>query len=636
VFLAIANIMRSIPNHRYFNGVLALCGGLLVVPGAVRADEVLPRMARPTFGVTGGVNNRAQTVTIASATSGASIAYTTDGSIPTESGGIVTHGILYSDAVSITPPTTLSAIAFKSGYLDSGVRIEGYALPAAVPAVDPIASDLAMIDPLPMATVTPTLNVLFNFSATSGGGITPVGNLVQYSDGTFYGMTNLGGSGNNGSVFKMTPAGALTTLVSFTGTNGTDPDAGLVLGSDGNFYGMANGGGSSSDGTVFKMTPAGVLTTLVSFTGTNGSFPDGALVQGSDGNFYGVAGAGGSSNFGTVFKITPAGVLTTLVSFTGTIGADLGSSPAAGLVQGSDGNFYGTTEFGGTANDGTVFKMTPTGTLTTLVSFTGAANGANPRAALVQGSDGNFYGTTQLGGSSSDGIVFKITPTGTLTTLVSFTGAANGAAPYEDLVPGSDGNFYGATNLGGSANEGTVFMMTPAGVLTTLLSFTGTNGAFARTGLMQSIDGNFYGTTLDGGSASDGVAFQLIALPPVAAPAFSPVAGTHAGAQTVTITSTTSGASFYYTTDGSTPSEFNGTLYSGPVMISSTMTLNAIAHASGFSDSSVTSGTFTITAATPMASSGGGGAPSYWFYLAIAALAAARYVQIWNTAKSIK
>ena len=252
----------------------------------------------------------------------------------------------------------------------------------------------------------------------------------------------------------------------------------LVQGSDGNFYGTTAAGGTSDIGTVFQMTPAGALTTLVSFSGTNGSSPFAALVQGTDGNFYGTTAAGGNLNlnygagFGTVFKMTPAGVLTTLVVFSGANGwkslrrpgaghqwqflrhnriwwksqfkrrlwlwhgvsndprrgvddaglvqpAPMAAYRVGGLVQGSDGNFYGTTDGGGAGGGGTVFKMTPAGVLTTLVSFYGA-NGNNPQAPLVQGSDGNFYGTTEYGGANGLGTVFQVTTNGTLTTLVSF------------------------------------------------------------------------------------------------------------------------------------------------------------------------------------------------------------------------
>jgi len=332
----------------------------------------------------------------------------------------------------------------------------------------------------------------------------------------------------------------------------------------------------------------GAVTSLVSFTGDNGSTPYAGLVQGSDGNFYGTTSGGGSGNDGTVFMMTPTGALTTLVSFNGANG----STPYAGLVQGSDGNFYGTTYYGGSVNQGTVFQVTSTGALTTLISFTGT-NGAYPEAAPVQGSDGNFYGTTFGGGIDGIGTVYQLTPAGVLITLVSFI-QTNGDQPLDALVQGSDGNFYGTTDLGGSANDGTVFQVTPAGVLTTLVSFDGANGANPTAALVQASDGKFYGTTQNGGITNSGVIFQLVVPPQAVAPTFSPAVGTYTSVQTVTITSSTSGASIRYTIDGSTPTETHGTLYSGPVSISADTSFAAVAYAPGFTDSAVTNAKYTI------------------------------------------
>jgi len=394
----------------------------------------------------------------------------------------------------------------------------------------------------PCAVAGAAYELLHSFVPGTTEGSPPDAGLVQGSDGNFYGTTGGGGANGYGTVFKMTPAGALTTLVNFTddgATNkGAEPRAGLVLGSDGNFYGTTQGGGASGFGTVFKMTPAGALTTLVEFTGngaTNaGSGPTAGLVQSiDDGNFYGTTSGGGANGDGTIFKMTPAGVLTTLVEFIyyGPTNEDAspvageGASPVAGLVQGSDGNFYGTTESGGgppvypNVDVGTIFKMTPAGVLTTLVEFTidGATNkGANPRAGLVLGSDGNFYGTTTIGGANDFGTVFKMTPAGALTTLVEFTGngATNaGRYPGAGLVQGSDGNFYGTTDMGGANDEGTVFSITPAGVLTTLVSFTGNGatdqGSSPQAGLVQGSNGNFYGTTTQGGADGAGTVFRI-------------------------------------------------------------------------------------------------------------------------------
>jgi uncharacterized repeat protein (TIGR03803 family) len=221
-----------------------------------------------------------------------------------------------------------------------------------------------------------------------------------------------------------------------------------------------------------------VLTILYSFTGSNdGGNPSARLLQGSDGYFYGTAQNGGTNNAGTVFKISAHGVLTNLYSFTG--GND-GANPQAGLVQGGDGYFYGTSYDGGANSAGTVFKISTNGTLTNLYFFTGGNDGENPQAGLVQGSDGYFYGTTQNGGTNSDGTVFKITPDGILTTLYAFGSITNGegwpqdgANPYAGLVKGSDGNFYGTTEYHGTNdyNNGTVFEIDTNGALTNLYSF---------------------------------------------------------------------------------------------------------------------------------------------------------------------
>ena len=379
------------------------------------------------------------------------------------------------------------------------------------------------------------LTTLASFDGSNGQ--TPAAMLVQGSDGNFYG-TAYGGGANvyYGAVFKITPAGTLTTLYSFCSKSGCSdgaiPLAGLVQGTDGNFYGTTTNGGSGYSslcdggcGTVFRITPAGVLTTLYTFTGgTDGANPEAGLVQGSDGNFYGTTKGGGAHlDDGTVFKITSAGAFATLYSFCAQSGCSDGTEPKAGLVQGADGNFYGTTSNGGAANAiGTVFKITPAGTLTTLYSFTGGADGGAPKAGLVQGKDGNFYGRTTSGGSgnySDGGTVFKITPAGVLTTLYSF---GYTWAPYTcdnfyptcaGLVQGTDGNFYGTTTYFGFYESGSVFRMTPAGALTRLHSFCAQNGCpdgeNPQAGLVQGRDGKFYGTTWGGGANGDGTVFSL-------------------------------------------------------------------------------------------------------------------------------
>jgi len=378
-----------------------------------------------------------------------------------------------------------------------------------------------------------TYLTLHSFNSTDGND--PLGALVQGVDGNFYGTTHSGGSFNQGTVFKISPGGTVTTLHSFCAQtscpDGSNIGAPLALGTDGNFYGTTTSGGSNGYGTVFKITGAGALTTLYNFCSqtncNDGIGPEAGLVQGVDGNFYGATYAGGVGAFGTVFKITPAGALTTLYSFCpqGFACTD-GAAPVAGLVQGSDGNLYGTTtDFGAHSQGGTVFKITPSGTLTTLYSFcalASCADGINPfKAVLVQGADGNFYGTTSAGGThSGTGTIFKITPSGTLTTLYNFCAQNNctdGINPYMGVMLGSDGNFYGTTSSGGSnslSGYGSVFKITPTGTLTTLYNFcpagfSCTDGLTPLAGLVQSTGGTFYGTTSTGGANDDGTVFSL-------------------------------------------------------------------------------------------------------------------------------
>jgi uncharacterized repeat protein (TIGR03803 family) len=364
-----------------------------------------------------------------------------------------------------------------------------------------------------VASPAQTFATLVNFNG-SNGTAPDYECLVQGIDGNFYGTTAWGGANGGaygyGTIFKITPSGALTTLYSFAGTDGSLPYTGLVQATNGYFYGTTYGGGVNGYGTIFKITPSGTLTTLYSFAGSDGVQPFGGLVQGTDGNFYGTTFYGGfyggANGYGTVFKITPSGRLTTLYSFAG----NDGKYPAAGLIQATSGSFYGTTEFGGANDYGTIFKITPGGTLTTLYSFAGV-DGGIPAASLVQARNGNFYGTTYSGGVGY-GTVFKITPSGTLETLYSFAGTS-ASNPASGLIQATNGSFYGATQNGGSNNCslgcGTIFEITPGGTLTILIDFGGINGAQPIGGLVQGTDGTFYGTTDGGGSIGRGTVFSL-------------------------------------------------------------------------------------------------------------------------------
>ena len=268
-------------------------------------------------------------------------------------------------------------------------------------------------------------------------------------------------------------------------------------------------------GTMGLALKAGAQTVTIlhtfSSSATNGSTPFAGLIQGSDGNFYGTTEFGGSAGVGTVFRISASGAYTNLYSFASTYSFD-GWQPLAGLVQGSDGNLYGTTYMKGASNCscGNVFRISPGGVYTNLHYFSSLTNdGGSPRGALVQGSDGNFYGTAVSGGSGTGGggVVYRISPGGSYTNLYSFPSyPKDGYSPIGALTPGSDGNFYGTTLSGGTNSFGTVFRISPSGSYSNLHSFAGgfyygnSDGQHPYGPLVQGHDGNFYGTTAGGGT----------------------------------------------------------------------------------------------------------------------------------------
>jgi uncharacterized repeat protein (TIGR03803 family) len=325
-------------------------------------------------------------------------------------------------------------------------------------------------------TPSGTLITLYSFCSRGGIGVCtdgeePTSGVVQAANGNFYGTTTGGGHGF-GTIFTITPKGKIVQLYSFC-TNFTCPEGknpnGLVQATNGNLYGTAAFGGQGSVGTVFEITTTGDLTALHSFSGDVGTNPFSGLVQAANGNLYGTT-LGGS---GTLFEITPTGTLTTLHTF----GLVAGGFEANGLVFNSDGNIYGTTAFGGTNSSsfvcdsgcGTVFSMTPAGEFAKIYNFcaeTNCSDGAIPEAGVVLGSDGNFYGTTQYGGNSNNaGTIFKITPQGALTTIYTFcaqTNCTDGAYPGQALLQSTDGNFYGTTVSGGTGGingPGTIFRL---------------------------------------------------------------------------------------------------------------------------------------------------------------------------------
>jgi uncharacterized repeat protein (TIGR03803 family) len=394
-----------------------------------------------------------------------------------------------------------------------------------------------------IASPAQTFTTLFTFDGNTNGQAANAP-LLQATDGNFYGTTDLGGADDFGGIFGLTPGGKLTRLSMFTNCPNCPKgsSAGLIQGPDEILYGTALGG-AYSVGSVFKIAPNGVLTTIYSFCSQqfcpDGQYPE-SLVYAPGGNLYGTAAYGGTGPFcynfkpvlcGTVFEMTPTGQLTTLYNFCSQSSCSDGIAPAA-LMLAANGKFYGTTTSGGEYNAdcaefgcGSIFVITPAGNLTTLHRFCSVTNaqgfctdGEDPGNALIQGSDGNFYGTTKTGGANNGGTIFKMTPAGKLSTLYNFCSLANcldGTLPYAGLVEGTDGIFYGTTAEGGANNNtgvcfgsgcGTIFKFSRAGQLTTLYNFCSqtncADGTSPVGSLLQATDGVFYGSAIQGGSSN--------------------------------------------------------------------------------------------------------------------------------------
>lgn len=418
--------------------------------------------------------------------------------------------------------------------VSKGIRI---VLMAVKPRWIILVSILLVLAGWQLDTRAQSVTNLYSFIGSPGDGGNSQSPLVQGSDGNLYGTAVGGtfgpGTNNYGTVFRISPSGSFANLHSFKVSDGAHPFAGLVQGADGNFYGTTEQGGNTNlyhgvgAGTVFRITPSGILTSLYSFAGVpDGAFPYAELVQGSDGNLYGTTIAGGNTNYngafgnGTVFRVNPNGTYSNLYSF--------GSSPSDGinpntLVQGRDGSFYSTTETGGLFGLGTAFRISPSGSYTNLYSFGSfPTDGAEPNGRLVQGSDCNFYGVTAAGGIKGFnnpygyGTVFRISPSGSYTNLYSFTGPPDGRNPYAGVVQGSDGNFYGTTDQGGtSVNRlngcGVIFRISPSGDYSNLYSFSNLigDGIGPEANFVQGSDGNFYGTTPSGGINNSGTVYRL-------------------------------------------------------------------------------------------------------------------------------
>ena len=354
-----------------------------------------------------------------------------------------------------------------------------------------------------------TLTILYSFKGGTDG-VNPYGALVRDPAGNLYGTTEIGGTYNLGTVFKVDSAGNETVLHSFGGPgDGLFPYCTLVRDSAGNLYGTATIGGAQGQGVVFKIDAQGNETLLHSF----GPPPDGAqaygsLVRDSAGNLYGTTSEGGTIGWGIVFKLDRSGNLTTLYNFAG---PPDGQSPQYGaLAHDGSGNFYATTYTGGTDGFGTVYKLDSTGQETILHNFTGQSDGLSPLSTLLL-SSGKLYGTSSGGYGFDSGTVFEVTTTGKFRTLYTFTGGVDGQFPDAGLIRDQKGNFYGTAAGGGTFGGGVVFELSPMGKETVLHSFALTrgDGSVPQGALIRDSSGNLFGTTQNGGAFGYGTVFKL-------------------------------------------------------------------------------------------------------------------------------
>ena len=361
--------------------------------------------------------------------------------------------------------------------------------------------------------------VLYAFPGARDGQHVYNNGVIFGWDGQLYGTTFYGGKGGVGVVYRVDGhhedghhERVLYSFDQFTANGFGQPTGGVIRDWEGNFYGTTFIGQADvyfGYGVVYKIDTDGHATVLHNFTnGADGGNPYGPLILDSKGNLYGTASGGGASGAGVVFKLDKSGNETVLYSFTG--GVD-GGGPLGGVILDSKGNLYGTTNGGGASGAGVVFKIDKSGNETALYSFTGGADGGFPLAGVILDPKGNLYGTTNGGGASNAGVVFKIDKSGNETVLYTFTGGADGGSPlWVVLARDSAGNLYGTTVAGGASNAGVVFKVDPTGRETVLYSFTGgDDGGNPYVGVILGPEGNLYGTADSGGASNAGVVFEI-------------------------------------------------------------------------------------------------------------------------------
>ena len=361
------------------------------------------------------------------------------------------------------------------------------------------------------ASISPaqTVTTVYNFTGKNGSANPLYGTLAQGRNAELYGTTYQS-TGGQGSIFAFASTGVGSTPFSFNGTNASNPVGGLTLATDGTFYGTTAHGGTQDNGVLFEVTPSGILFLHELGGESDGALPYAAPVQASDGSLYGTTNGSSILSGSTIYKYTPAsGVFTTIYQFNGDAE---GQSIFAPLIQGTDGNLYGTANGGGAYGSGTIFKLNTSGTLLFDYSFPCCGTGGlGPVGPLVQASDGNFYGTTSFGGYGRGyGVIFKMDRNDTVSVLYEFKGPPNdGRGPSAGLTQATDGKLYGTTTAGGLSDSGTLFQITTGGTYKLLYSFLNEAGTSPQAAPAQHTNGILYGTTELGGRFGFGTIYSL-------------------------------------------------------------------------------------------------------------------------------
>ncbi|HZT44312.1 MAG TPA: choice-of-anchor tandem repeat GloVer-containing protein [Chthonomonadaceae bacterium] len=338
-------------------------------------------------------------------------------------------------------------------------------------------------------------SILHTFNSYADGA-DPSGSLIQGQDGAYYGTTFYGGPNNFGTIYKIDSSGKLTTIHSFSGPDGDHPACQLIQAGDGTLYGTASGGGSNYDGTVFRLNPDGTgFTVLHHFHYSDGDDPIASVSLGSDGKLYGTTPNGGAYGDGTVFQLSTDGAIFNMLhSFSG------GAYLHGGVIQASDGKLYGTTLGGGAKGNGSIFQLSTDGTIFNTIHSFNNSDGNLPLGTLIQANDGLLYGTTVYGGSYGDGTVYQVSTDGAVFNAIHSFHSSDGDNPYAGVIQGNDGKLYGTTPNGGAYGDGTVFQVSTDGTgFNSLHSFNNsTEGYVPLAGVIQGSDGLLHGTTYYG------------------------------------------------------------------------------------------------------------------------------------------